>query len=316
MASPPIQWHTTAKRAPNAPEVPHWKWERYRELLKQLYMEENKTLDEVMDHMSTQFGFSPSCVHNGPLAVLTNDLTSCHVMRGLLTAPFSKRQYTLQFKHWRYYKKSSRRRRPLHTDSDPPAPLSIPDIPSERPTRCIKPRDISHSPSPVISEREAQPDIHVPIAGQPFSEGCSFIVEPPAQPHLLAGTTLSTVNEYQYKASPQGIECMIEDEMHSDELSEGPAPPNLCVVSDDPKSRLLFVIDEEDLPTPSLTRAGRNSTDDSSSLDCTNLSSLGSGSNEVHVLMDVDDFGYAATSYYSQVGNEFRNLGWSAHSTY
>jgi hypothetical protein len=74
MASPPIRWHTTAKRAPNAPEVPRWEWEGHRELLKQLYVEENKTLDEVMDHMSTRFGFSPSCVHNGLLAVLT---TTC-----------------------------------------------------------------------------------------------------------------------------------------------------------------------------------------------------------------------------------------------
>lgn len=167
-------WHTTAKRAPNAPEVPHWKWERYRELLKQLYMEENKTLDEVMDHMSTQFGFSPSCVHNGPLAVLTTTCPAA-MYEGLLTAPFSKRQYTLQFKHWHYCERSSRRR-PLHTDSDPPAPLSIPDIPSERPTHGIKPRDINHSPSPVISEREAQPDTHAPIAGQPFPEVRPFIV--------------------------------------------------------------------------------------------------------------------------------------------
>jgi hypothetical protein len=298
MVSPPIQWHTTAKRAPNAPGVPHWKWERYRELLKQLYIEENKTLDEVMDHLSTQFGFSPSCVHNKPLAVLTTTYPTA-LYEGLLTAPFSKRQYTLQFKHWRYYKKSSRRR-PLPTDSDSPAPLSISDIPSERPAHGIKPRDINHSPSPVISEREAQPDTHAPTAGQPFSGVRPFIVEPPAQPPLSAGTTLSTVNEYQYKASPQGIERMTEDEMHSDELSEGPTPLDLRVVPDDPKSRLFFVISEEDLPTPSLTRASRTSTDDSSSLDCANLSSFGSGSNEVHVLMD-----YAATSYHPQVGTEF-----------
>lgn len=136
---------------------------------------------------------------------------------------------------------------------------------------------------------------------------------PPAQPPLSAGTTLSTVNKYQYKASPQGIERMIEDEMHSDELSEGPTPLNLRVVPDDPKSRLLFVIDKGDLPTPSLTRASRTSTDDLSSLDCANLSSFGSGSNEVHVLMDLDDFGYAATSYHSQVGTEFRNHGWAVH---
>lgn len=60
---------------------------------------------------------------------------------------------------------------------------------------------------------------------------------------------------------------MIEDEIHSDELSEGPTPLNLRVVPDDPKSRLLFVIDKEDLPIPSLTRASRTSTDDLSSLD-------------------------------------------------
>jgi hypothetical protein len=260
--------------------------------------------------MSTQFGFSPSFVHNGHLAVLTTTCPAA-MYEGLLTVPFSKRQYTLQFKHWRYYKKSSRRR-PLHTDSDPPAPLSIPDITSERPTHGIKPRDINHSPSPVISEREAQPNTHAPIAEQPLSEVRPFIVEPSAQPPLPAGTTLSTVNKYQYKASPRGIERMTEDEIYSDELSEGPAPLSLRVALDNPKSRLLFVIDGEDLPTPSLTSASRISIDDSSSLDSANLSSFGSGSNEVHVLMDVDDFGYAATSYHSQVGTEFRNHGWAA----
>ena len=311
MVPAPIRWHTTAKRAPNAPEVPHWKWERYRELLKQLYMGENKTLDQVMDHMSTQFGFSPSCVHNGPLVVLT---TTCPatMYEDFLTAPFSKRQYTLQFNHWHYYKKSSRRR-PLPTESDPLTPLSIPDIPSEKPIHGIKPRDINPSPSPVISKREAQPDIHAPIAGQPFSEVHPFIMESPAQPPLSVGTTLSTVNKHQYKVPPQGIERMIEDEIHSDELSEGPARLNLCVVPDDPKSRLLFAIDEEDLPNPSLTRASRTSTDDLISLDYVNLSSFGSGSNEVHALMNVEDFGYAATSYHSQVGIEFRNHGWAAN---
>jgi hypothetical protein len=189
-----------------------------------------------------------------------------------LTAPFRKRQYTLQFKHWGCFKNSSRHR-PHHTHSDTPAPLSIPNIPSGRPTHGIEPRDVDHLPSAVISEREARPDIRAPIAGQSFSDVHLFIVESPAQPHLWAGTTLPTVTEYQDKVSPQGTARTIGDEMHPDELSEGLAPLNLRVVPDDPNPRLLFVIDEEDLPTPSLTRASRPSTDDSSSLDSANLSS-------------------------------------------
>jgi hypothetical protein len=106
---------------------------------------------------------------------------------------------------------------------------------------------------------------------------------------MSAGKTLSTITEYQDKVSAQVTAVTLEDEMHPDELSEGLAPLNLRVVPDDSKPRLLFVIDEEDLPTPSLTRASRPSTDDSSSLDSANPSPFGSGSNEVHVLMDVDD---------------------------
>jgi len=74
MASPSIQWHVTATRAPNAPGVPPTEWERYRELLKELYINQNKPLEEVMHHMSTNFSFSPSCVHNGPLGYADNDL--------------------------------------------------------------------------------------------------------------------------------------------------------------------------------------------------------------------------------------------------
>jgi Clr5 domain len=285
MTSPPIQWHTTAKRATNAPEVLPTEWEQYRELLRQLYIEENRTLGQVMRYMSTQFGFSPSYVHNKTRRCVDDDLPSCQVSR--LTGS-RKRQYTLQFKHWRYFKNSSRHR--LHRiHSDSAAPLSIPDIPSGRPTHGVGPRDIDHLPSAVISEREARPDIHLPIAGQSFPEIHPFIVESPTQPHLSAGTTLSTVTEYQDKVSAQGTAITIEDEIHPNKLSESLASLNLRVAPDDPKTRLLFVIDEEDLPTPSLSRTSRPSTDDSSGLDSTSLSSFGSGSNEVHLLMDVDD---------------------------
>ena len=74
MASPSIQWHPTARRAPNAPGVSPTEWEKYRELLKEFYINQNKPLKEVMDYMSTNFGFSPSCVHNVPLGFADNDL--------------------------------------------------------------------------------------------------------------------------------------------------------------------------------------------------------------------------------------------------
>ena len=76
MASPSIQWHPTARRAPNAPGVSPTEWERYRELLNELYINQNKPLKEVMDHMSTNFDFSPSCVHNRLLGYADNDLSA------------------------------------------------------------------------------------------------------------------------------------------------------------------------------------------------------------------------------------------------
>jgi hypothetical protein len=76
MPSPSIQWHPPARRAPNAPGVSPTEWERYRELLKELYINQNKSLNEVMDHMSTNFDFSPSCVHNKPLGYANNYLSA------------------------------------------------------------------------------------------------------------------------------------------------------------------------------------------------------------------------------------------------
>jgi Clr5 domain len=76
MASPSIQWHPTARRAPNAPGVSPTEWEGHHALLKELYINQNKPLKEVMDHMSTNFGFSPSCVHYRPFDYADNDLSA------------------------------------------------------------------------------------------------------------------------------------------------------------------------------------------------------------------------------------------------
>lgn len=63
--------HTKTVRACNAPEIPPAEWEKHRELLKELYITQNKTLTEVKDHMRTRFGFSPSYVPAPVLPALT-----------------------------------------------------------------------------------------------------------------------------------------------------------------------------------------------------------------------------------------------------
>jgi len=106
---------------------------------------------------------------------------------------------------------------------------------------------------------------------------------------LAVGSTIPTVDKYQEKESTQGIEGGIDDEMLPDELFDDLALANLRAVPDEPTSRLLFVIDEEDQPCPPLTRTSRPSTDDSDSLGSTSLSSFGNGGDDIHVQMDVDD---------------------------
>lgn len=71
MASSLVWSHTKAVRACNAPEIPPAEWEKHRELLKELYIAQNKTLTEVKDHMRTRFGFSPSYVPALVLPALT-----------------------------------------------------------------------------------------------------------------------------------------------------------------------------------------------------------------------------------------------------
>jgi hypothetical protein len=106
---------------------------------------------------------------------------------------------------------------------------------------------------------------------------------------LSAGSTFPTVDEDQEKVSRQGTERAIDDEMLPDKLVDDLALVNLREVPDEPTSRLLFVIHEEDQPTPPLTRTSQPSTDDSDSVDSASLSSFGNGGDDVHVLMDVDD---------------------------
>jgi hypothetical protein len=59
MSSRPII-RPTAARASNAPAVSPAEWEMHRELIKRLYLEQNKTLDYVMDYMKQQHDFCPS----------------------------------------------------------------------------------------------------------------------------------------------------------------------------------------------------------------------------------------------------------------
>jgi hypothetical protein len=106
---------------------------------------------------------------------------------------------------------------------------------------------------------------------------------------LSAGSTFPTVDEYQEKVPLQRTEREIDDKMLPDELFDDLALVNLRAVLDEPTPKLLFVIDEEDQPTPPLTRTSRPSTDDSDSVDSTSLSSFENGGDDVHVLMDVDD---------------------------
>lgn len=140
----------------------------------------------------------------------------------------------------------------------------MPDILSEKRTRDIEQEDIDQSRSRTTSDSGRRSDTHAPTTEQYASEARMNMVE------SLASRWLS---EYQKKVSLQGTERVIDDKMFPDE----------------PTSRLLCVIDEEDHPTPPLTRTSRPSTGDSDSVEGASLSSFGNGDDDVHVLMDVDD---------------------------
>src|SRR5208282_2890973 len=102
MASSLVWSHTKTVRACNAPEIPPAEWEKHRELLKELYITQNKTLTEVKDCMRTRFGFSPSYVPAPVLPVLKIAIPANH--ERLLTNLSSTRQYTRKFDQWQYFK--------------------------------------------------------------------------------------------------------------------------------------------------------------------------------------------------------------------
>src|SRR5436853_2743886 len=140
MSSPPMLW-PAAGRAPNAPAVSPAEWATHRELIKRLYLEQNKKLDHVMDYMKQQHGFCPSYVEGVAFTPLPVSLEI------YLPLDDSKRQYTLQLGHWNYFKKQSRRRR-QHIDNDGASQVSEPSL-------CVPSQ--SHS-----SER----DIHTVACGE------------------------------------------------------------------------------------------------------------------------------------------------------
>jgi hypothetical protein len=76
------------------------------------------------------------------------------------------------------------------------------------------------------------------------------VMESLALRRLPAGSTVPPVDEYQEKLSPQETERTIDDKMLPDALFDDRALVKLRAVPDEPTSRLLFVIDEEDQPTP------------------------------------------------------------------
>jgi hypothetical protein len=153
----------------------------------------------------------------------------------------------------------------------------------------IEQEDINQSPSRIISEGGRRSDTHATTREQYALETRMIEMESLASRRLSAGSIFTTVDEYQEKVSLQGTERAIDDKVLPDELFDDLALVNLRAVPDEPTSRLLFVIDEEDDPTPPLTRTSRPSTADSDSVDSASLSSFGNGDDDVHVLMDVDD---------------------------
>jgi hypothetical protein len=165
----------------------------------------------------------------------------------------------------------------------------MPDILSEKRTHDIEQEDINQSPSRTISEGGRRSDTHATTTEQYALETRMIEMESLASRRLSAGSIFTTVDEYQEKVSLQGTERAIDDKVLPDELFDDLALVNPRAVPDEPTSRLLFVIDEEDDPTPPLTRTSRPSTADSDSVDSASLSSFGNGDDDVHVLMDVDD---------------------------
>jgi hypothetical protein len=164
----------------------------------------------------------------------------------------------------------------------------MPNILSEKRTRDIEQVDIDQSPSRAISEGGRRSDTHAPTTEQYASEAPMIVMESLGLRRLSAGSTFATVDECQEKGLLQGTERATDDKMLPDELFDGLALVNLRAVPDESTPR-LFVIDEEDHPTPPLTGTSRPSTDDSDNVDSTSLSSFGNGDDDVHVLMDVDD---------------------------
>jgi hypothetical protein len=126
MAPQSFRWDTAPSRGPNAPEVPPAEWERHRELLGRLYIDENMTLYGVMHFMAVQHQFSATYVNAKffPFACLgTLGRRSVRLAIYSFNISDSKRQYTLQLRKWGHFKNNSRIRsqtaidRPLGPDS-------------------------------------------------------------------------------------------------------------------------------------------------------------------------------------------------------
>src|SRR2546423_5705792 len=230
----------------------------------------------------------------------------------LLTTPLRKRQYTLQFHHWEYFKKSSRRR-PQHTYThrpdfqDRPAPtLPAPEPLSEEPESDIVQGDSESVHTPWLHENEAQSTEHTPIPQGSVTKGRVTIAESLALLHQPIGSTPPVVGEYRNKLSHCRTNAGFNLEVLPEMLFDGTSTLSPSMPQDTPVYNLLTTIAEESQP-PSLSGTGRLPAVSANSTDTLSLSSSESGDNGLHVLMDVDPFVYAAVTGHRQLGFETRH---------
>lgn len=293
---PTIKWHTeiATARAPNAPEVPPAEWQKYRELLRELYLEDKKTLGEVMNHMRTHHGFSPSYVYE---AVFPPSMRSAGHSRGQISLIllFSKRQYTLQLRHWGYFKRNGRHR-PQRPGEDGPAPHAIPhlafstfDTPSEHPEGEIVQEYTGEARSDCVAESQSQSATHVRVVDHHEKDTGLPMEDFPAHWSLSASITLPAVDVDIIDGTQEKTESPTGNAMLLEEVLDDLGPFSLRTAQGPVTSGLLSVIDEEDIATPSLSMASRVSTDGSTSIETANSPSAGNGVDDVHVLMTIDD---------------------------
>jgi hypothetical protein len=76
-------WGDNSLRGPSSPPIRQAEWDQHRELLKDLYLEADMTLEAVMEYMRVHHEFTPSYVPSGKnLRVARHLFFQGHVVLG------------------------------------------------------------------------------------------------------------------------------------------------------------------------------------------------------------------------------------------